>query len=395
MAMIVNSLAPYRVHLHQLIAAGIPELKLHTLVTHGPAEFDWHMELPAAIHASFFGAGDSPLARILRRPIYEWGKGGRIINYLKSNDIRAVIVLGYRYMSYLRIIRYCDQAGVPLFLHNDSNIQNDRSMSSAKRWLKTRLYDWLMRQSTGIMSMGEYGDQFFIRYGADPRRLYRVPCTPDYESFATVDANQLQRFRQRFGLSCDRKYLLYSGRLVGFKRVDLLIDAFAAIAAARPGWDLLVAGDGPLADELRRRVPASLGSRVIWTGFLDREEPALAYHAADVLVLSSDGEPWALVIQEAMAAGLAVISSHVSGAARELIEDGRSGRIFPAGDRRELERAILQVTDLGALAQFKREARAALARWRRRVDPVAEVRRAMVDCGALRIAAPQAIASIP
>jgi glycosyltransferase involved in cell wall biosynthesis len=394
MAMIVNVLAPYRVNLHKLIAEGIPELKLHTLVTHGPAEFDWRMELPAAIHASFFGAGDSPQARILRRPLYEWGKGGRIIDYLKFNDIRAVIVLGYRYMSYVRVIRYCHQAGIPLFLHNDSNIQNDRNMSAAKRWLKTLSYGWLLRQTTGIMSMGEYGDQFFVRYGADPELLYRVPCTPDYESFAAVDADRLQRFRQRFGLSPNRKYLLYSGRLVGFKRVDLLIDAFATISAARPDWDLLVAGDGPLADELRRRVPASLGSRVIWTGFLDGEEPALAYHAADVLVLSSEGEPWALVIQEAMAAGMAVISSHVSGAARELIEDGRSGRIFPAGDRPELERAILQVTEPGALAQYKRESQIALAAWRRRVDPVAEVRRAMVDCGALHVAERQTTATM-
>ena len=36
--MIVNVMAPYRLNLHRLIAAGIPELKLHTLVTHGPAE---------------------------------------------------------------------------------------------------------------------------------------------------------------------------------------------------------------------------------------------------------------------------------------------------------------------------------------------------------------------
>jgi phosphatidylinositol alpha-mannosyltransferase len=164
----------------------------------------------------------------------------------------------------------------------------------------------------------------------------------------------------------------------------LLIDAFVAIAAARPQWDLLIAGAGPLADPLRRRVPDPLRSRVVWTGFLDGEEPALSYHAADVLVLSSDGDAWALVIQEAMAAGLAVVSSDVPGAARELIEDGLSGRIFPASDCRELEQALLEVTEPEALVRFKRESRFALEKWRRQVDPVAEVRRAMLACGALR-----------
>ena len=116
-----------------------------------------------------------------------------------------------------------------------------------------------------------------------------------------------------------------------------------------------------LGDELRRRVPGELHGRVVWTGFLDGSQPAFAYQAADVLVLPSDHEPWALVVQEAMAAGLVVVSSDVSGAAYDLVEDGRSGRIFPAGNLAELKRALLQVTAAGTLATFKAESRAA---WR-------------------------------
>ena len=62
-------------------------------------------------------------------------------------------------------------------------------------------------------------------------------------------------------------------------------------------------------------MPEALRSRVVWTGFLDHGEPAFVYHSADVLVLPSDREPWALVIQEAMAAGLTVVASDVVGAA--------------------------------------------------------------------------------
>ena len=63
LAMIANVMAPYRLNLHKLVAAGIPELKLHTLITHGPADFDWNMAVPEAIHVSHFGAaGDSPTA---------------------------------------------------------------------------------------------------------------------------------------------------------------------------------------------------------------------------------------------------------------------------------------------------------------------------------------------
>jgi glycosyltransferase involved in cell wall biosynthesis len=344
----------------------------------------WDLEIPQSINAKFFGKrDDSPQAGTFRRPIHEWQKGRRLIEYLEAHDVRAVIMQGYRYISYLRTISYCDRVGIPLFVNNDSNILSDRHMSSVKRWAKTQVYGWWIRRTTGVMSMGELGDQFFIRYGADPKKLYRLPCTPDYDFYAAVDAGRLQRFHHKFGLSAKRKYLLYSGRLVPQKRVDLIIDAFASIATERPEWDLLIVGDGVQGDELHRRVPESIRPRVVWTGFLDRDEPALAYHAADVLVLPSDHEPWALVVQEAMAAGLVVVSSHVSGAAHELIDDGVSGRIFTAGNRHELEIALRQVTAADALQGYQERSRAALAEWRNRVDPVAEVRRALRDCGVL------------
>jgi glycosyltransferase involved in cell wall biosynthesis len=384
LAIIGNVLSPFRVNQHRLVAAGIPELKLHTLVTHGPADFDWDMTLPDSLHVTHFGApDDSPKTPTFRHPIYEWRKGGRLIDYLKAHNIRAVILFGYRYISYLRTIRYCHRAGIPLFVNNDSNIHNDRRMPPVKRWLKTRMYHWWLQRVSGVMSMGEFGDQFFIHYGADPRRLYRVPCVPDYDAFATVDPKRLERFRQKFGLSTERKYLIYSGRLAAIKRVDLLIDAFAAIAAERPNWDLLVAGDGPLAAELRERVPESLQKRVIWAGFLEQDDLKAAYHASDVLVLPSDFEPWAVVVQEAMAAGLVVVSSDIVGAAHELVEDKQSGRIFAAGGLAALVQAIDDVTRPDATRAYKAASREALAAWRRASDPVQEIRRALNDAGVL------------
>jgi glycosyltransferase involved in cell wall biosynthesis len=193
----------------------------------------------------------------------------------------------------------------------------------------------------------------------------------------------LQQFRQKFGLLTGRKYFLYSGRLVPVKRVDLLIDAFAGVAAERPDWDLLFAGDGSMGDELRGRVPESLRKRVIWTGFLEQDELKSAYHASDVLVLPSDFEPWAVVVQEAMAAGLVVVASDVVGSAHELIADGKSGRIFRAGNQGDLEKALLQVSATESLQGFKQRSRAALEQWRNTTNPVSEIRRALADFGVL------------
>jgi glycosyltransferase involved in cell wall biosynthesis len=388
LAIVANSITPYRVHLHRLIAAGIPELKLHTLITHGVGDFDWQVNLPPEIHAAnFSAAGEHPLDNPLRRPWIEVRKSKRIIRYLRENDAHAVIFTGYRYISYLRVMDYCYRHHIPFFLRSDSNIRSEPELSFIQRIVKSRIYAWWMKRAAGIMSMGQFGDEFFLKYGADPKRLYRVPYWPDFNVFANVDSAALERFQQKYRLNRSRRHLMYSGRLVPDKRVDLLIDAFAAIASERPDWDLLLVGDGALAEELRRRVPEALRPRVVWTGFIDGDDIVPAYHSAEVLVLASDQEPWALVIQEAMAAGMTVVASDVVGAARELLTDGISGRVFAKGDCNALKRALLDITRPDRIDAYKQQAKTALLEYRQRVNPVAEIRRAMVDVSILNNAA--------
>jgi glycosyltransferase involved in cell wall biosynthesis len=159
-----------------------------------------------------------------------------------------------------------------------------------------------------------------------------------------------------------------------------------AIASLRPEWDLLLVGDGTLRQELQERVPAELRQRVVWTGFLEESNCAVAYHAAELLVLPSDMEPWALVVQEALAAGRPVVASDAVGAAYDLVADRKNGGIFPAGDLSALRQCLLDATDEVNLRAYQAQARPALDAWRERINPVAEVRRALVECGVLATA---------
>ena len=386
LAYVTNSVTPYHVNLHRLIAADIPELKFHAIITHGAADFKWRVNnIPSEINLAHFGTdSEHPLANPLRHPLKEWKKGRRVIRHLQENRVVAVVINGYRFIPYMQVMNYCHRAGIPFFVNSDSNIRAEWPMGPLKAFAKRTIYDWWIKRASGIMPMGKLGDQFFLKYGADPGRFYHVPCWPDFDVFSKVDPERLQRFRRKFQLRDQRHYILYMGRLVPDKRVDLLIDAFAQLADERPDWDLLIVGDGVLRDELARRVPDRLRSRVVWTGFVDGGETASAYHAADVCVVPSDMEPWALVVQEAMAAGLAVVSSDRPGAAYELIEDRISGRVFSAGNIQDLKSALLEVTVPESLSRYKQQSRDRLAEWRRIVNPVAEVRRALYDFGALQ-----------
>jgi len=376
--------SPYHIHLLRRIAEEVPEFRLYSLFSHTHSDADWKLDLPPEIRATHFATGrESVLYPIWRHPLRDWRKGRRLIRFLHDHDVRAVICQGYNYVSYLRLIAHCSRVGIPLFLRADSNIHDDRDRGPASAWAKARLVRWVVRHCRGIMPVGTLGEHYYRRYGAEPERMFRVPLEPDYDALASAPASAIARFRSAHRLEPERRRLLYCGRLVPVKRVDLLIDAFADLADRRPDWDLLIAGDGELRGALEGRVPEKLRSRVTWLGFLQPGEVTLAYHVADVLVLPSDIEPWALVVNEAMATGMVVIASDVVGAAYDLIDGGINGEVFRRGSLDDLRRAILEVTADDALPRYCSAVGPKLEAWRRQADPVAGIRAALRHAGLL------------
>jgi glycosyltransferase involved in cell wall biosynthesis len=102
-----------------------------------------------------------------------------------------------------------------------------------------------------------------------------------------------------------------------------------------------------------------------------------------VLILPSDYEPWALVINEAAASGLAIVSSSVVGASYELVRDGVNGFVFPPGDLAAATAALRSATDPERVETLKAGSQIVLEDWRRDGDPVHGLRAALRHCGVL------------
>lgn len=389
-AIISNVQAPYRLHLHRRLAAEIPEIQLWSLFTHDQPDQPFQLGDAPEINPVLFGPGHSCIGQ--SRPRYqprEWAKAGRIIAWLKAHGVRAVVICGYNDAGRLRLIRWCHARRLPCFLVADSNARLDTARGlrlAVKRAVVGRVVRWC----TGVMPCGRLGADYFLRYGARPERLFVFPLEPDYALVENLPTAIIDRAKAKFGLQprgsgAERRRLVFCGRLAPVKRVDLAIDAFAAIAHERPDWDLVIIGDGPIRRELEARVPPALRQRVIWTGFVaDQATISAIYRASDALVLPSDYEPWALVINEAAAAGLALIASDVVGAASELVEDGVNGRRFPRSDLGVLIAALREVTAPDRIDTMRAASRTVLARWRHDADPVQGFRSALRFAGVLR-----------
>jgi glycosyltransferase involved in cell wall biosynthesis len=346
--------------------------------THEQSNAPWSGAAKSDTHTVWFGPGE--LAEQQSAPWrqwHEWRKGGRIIDWLQRQEIGAVAVSGYNDLGRTRIIRWCRSNNIPCFLFADSNIRGDTA-AGLRAHVKRAYVSWAVRSCAGVMPFGSLGREYFLKYGADPKRIFYFPCEPDYGLIEGLPEQDLAEARARFGFSSGRRRVLYCGRLVRVKRVDLLIDAFAALASELPDWDLIVIGDGPLRDELFARVPASLKDRVKWLGFIDDQKLISAiYRNCDVLALPSEYEPWALVVNEGAAAGLALLTSDAVGAAAELVRDGVNGAVFVAGNPSDLLGKLRTVTDPSQVDRLKAGSRTVLASWRTTGDPVEGMRRAL------------------
>jgi glycosyltransferase involved in cell wall biosynthesis len=380
---------PYQIHLAQRLTRELPVVEFVFLYADESPDQSWQLSLPEDVNTVRFESGCPPIGEARLGDQWKfWARGGMIIDWMKRNHAQALVCYGHNDLGRLRLVRWCGRNGVPYFLAADSNSLQDRH-SSLKRTLKSMYLRTFLARSSGVMVFGRRGVEYFARYGVPSSRAYPVPYGPDYALLESISQSEIESVRAELGLESARRRLVFCGRLVSFKRLDLLLQAFGDIATKRPEWDLLIIGDGAERDSLRKLVPQNLAQRCLWLGFVPELRRIGAFlHVSDVLVIPSDIEPWGLVVNEALACGLAVVSSSMVGAAADLVHtgdpaSGSNGRVFKAGDREALAKALLEVTSPGDIDDFKRNSRRVLAEYRHRADPVAATRRALVDAGTL------------
>jgi glycosyltransferase involved in cell wall biosynthesis len=126
------------------------------------------------------------------------------------------------------------------------------------------------------------------------------------------------------------------------KRYDLLIEAFAVVAADHPDWQLRIYGKGEEHDRLRQLiVDLRLWNNVFLMGAATPMEAE--WVKGSIGAAASNFEPFGMTIVEAMRCGLPVVSTDCPYGPGEIIEDGVDGRLVPVGDRAALGAALLEL----------------------------------------------------
>lgn len=216
-----------------------------------------------------------------------------------------------------------------------------RLLPRSDRWnparrVAERLKPAMFRRVDAVLASGEDARAYALSLGTPAARVHYDPQVVDVERLrgvASLAPERRRALRAEHGLSGPT--FLCVGRLWWGKGVGTAIEAVALLARRQPGARLLVVGDGADEAALARRA-AELDAPVSFLGF--REGAALVdcYALADAFVFPTLGDPYGLVVDEAMAAGLPVISSTAAGEIRARVRDGETGYLVPPEQPRAL-----------------------------------------------------------
>lgn len=154
------------------------------------------------------------------------------------------------------------------------------------------------------------------------------------------DKASARDFRRELGIATDAFMIAFLGRLIPEKGINSLIEASRSEELRERGAVFVLAGDGPLADEVR----VSAGPYLQWVGRCSSEDASALLQQADVLCLPTRSEGFSTVLLEASACGTPSIVTDVGGA-RELIPDGDYGTIIESMDTGCVIDAVCRLCD--------------------------------------------------
>lgn len=246
-----------------------------------------------------------------------------------------VIFGGYADFSFMIAMQYLMMKHIPYILEIDGGIIKQDNIII--HYLKHHF----IGSASKYMSSGENSDKYLLNYGAKAEKIYRYPFTSLTESDLKNAERMLQNklvYREKLGFS-DKKYVLFVGRFIKEKGIDVLLEAASKMSDE---VQFVLVGGLPT-DEMKDYCSKHHIHNVEFPGFFTKSELSSYYLGADLFILPTRGDVWGLVINEAMAYGLPVITTDQCVAGLELVKNGENGYVIPADDSDAIVNALTTV----------------------------------------------------
>jgi glycosyltransferase involved in cell wall biosynthesis len=272
-----------------------------------------------------------------------------LVRLVREYDIDVVQTHLLRSLDFLTLfLPYVTDLGVVLWTFHSVNflptkrdaLRRYQWLSKPKRYAYRLLYRLASRQVSGCVAVSDQVRESMLKLIGPIRDKITVICNG-------VDVARYQqpvdrgRVRRQLGFSSEEKLLITVGTLKEEKGHQYLIEAATKVVHRYPNAHFLFVGDGERRSVLQAQANAcGLSERIHFLG--NRQDVSELLIASDVFVLPSFWEGLSMALLEAMAAGLPIVASEVSGTV-QVVAPNETGILVPPGDAQRLARAIDQV----------------------------------------------------
>ena len=254
-----------------------------------------------------------------------------IVNIISKNKFDFIFLGGYSNYTTIIAIFKCRFEHIPYIIEIDGGIPKK------SRWYKKIVKDFLVKKAAYVFSTNKYGDELFIDNGINRNRIIRYPFSSvsnDMILREPVSAEEKIALKKELGIY-EEKIVLYVGQFVHRKGIDVLVKSMHGFDA---NIGLYLVGDN-IPQEYEELIRSESHTHVI--GFLKKDNLAKYYMASDLFVLPTREDVWGLVVNEAMAYGLPVITTDMCGASSEMLKGLNT--IVKAEDSEKLHLKIREV----------------------------------------------------
>ena len=208
-----------------------------------------------------------------------------------------------------------------------------------RQWITARIRKYCYAQAAGTLNYSTAAYDILPSYGVKKEQIHVTYNSTDTEALLKEKESVLAS--PSILPPCDRR-LLHIGRLVKWKRVDLLIEAFRKVATDYPEAELVIVGDGPELDNLRQQAnDLQLADSIRFIGAVYDPKTLGAYmNESSIYVLAGMG---GLSINDAMTYGMPVLCAVCDSTERDLVMEGKNGYFFKDGDADSLADRIREM----------------------------------------------------
>lgn len=261
------------------------------------------------------------------------------LQHLKDYDL--VLAYDYNNKNAGKVIRRCIRKAVPYCINCDGAFIR-------RNWLKDTVKRFYISHAAACFASGRFAQEYFLHYGALPGRIYRHRFTSLKEEDLArkpLSEREKQAKRAELGLS-EKRMVLSIGQFIPRKGFDVLLEAWKELDAS---FQLVLIGGGEQEEDYRKIIEREGLKNVVLKGFLKKDQVYACYQMAELFVLPTREDIWGLVINEAMACGLPVVSTDHCIAAMELVEEGEGGFVVPVDDAAALAGAMKRILSDNAM----------------------------------------------